>query len=564
MISKLFQFRKGLVFSLGLVLIVGMSVFLITNFLGNNQPKQARANEPSIVPAMSGFPFQPSWQYLIGSDSATDRFQVRISILDNRLSLDRNFGFRENFDKKGFKCINLNLFSNNVLIYQPNSAANSTTNNCQGTSTPGNPLQNAQGVYVEKTAEIVWKINVAADVPDGTTIGSRQNPAIKAELLIYNDSFPNGKVVNTDIWIVNVRNSNQAVKFEDVESVVCTPNSVDIGTPVQKCEFILRNPEPGKSYFLPTGTTAQINSVPTNTTSCTLAKTADNKNAIVCSNLPTTGGTPGNQPVRLAIGNSTPQNTKGTVTLTVKTKNIEPTDITSVVCTPSSVQIGNNVEQCVFTLKPESVYNQPNNLTASIATTNGNSQPCTLSGNQLICKNLPTTGGSPGNQIVRLNFGNNPQNTNGVVTLINPSTELLMRGRLYFKNKADDEVKYDELVRYNVNYKRQTYKQASIFLVYDQIGEDPKQLWNSGKCTFKLFDHPTNNLIYTLTGNISNGQCMVELTVDQQINARINYYIVRVEATREGVNRILYDVNIANLYVGLPRFISGSIDLGGK
>jgi alpha-tubulin suppressor-like RCC1 family protein len=167
---------------------------------------------------------------------------------------------------------------------------------------------------------------------------------------------------------------------------VCDPESVNSTT---TCNFTLPlgfslpvNFKIGINDAIPGGSCAQNNYNYTNPI------------PVTCTGVPT-GTQAGNQPIFAQIGINTAVNTGETVL--IGAQDVQDGNIQNGTCTPSSVQVGATTD-CTFPLTGNTVYTMPSgglragitNTTGNASTYVGDSQPCTLSGTNLICNGIPT------------------------------------------------------------------------------------------------------------------------------------------------------------------------------
>jgi alpha-tubulin suppressor-like RCC1 family protein len=166
----------------------------------------------------------------------------------------------------------------------------------------------------------------------------------------------------------------------------CEPESVDSTT---SCSFELPlgfslpvNFKMGINTAIPGGSCAQDNynyTVPV---------------PVTCTGVPT-GSQAGLQPIFAQIGTNTPVNTGETVL--IGAQDVQDGNIQSGNCTPNPVTI-ESTSNCTFPLTGNTVYTMPSGgLRAGITNTSGNtstyigdSQPCTISGTNLVCNAVPT------------------------------------------------------------------------------------------------------------------------------------------------------------------------------
>ena len=180
----------------------------------------------------------------------------------------------------------------------------------------------------------------------------------------------------------------------------CTPDPSTIGVDVVTCLIDLSG-DVGNSFGLPaSGITGNLSGLGAGDP-CTIINNGTPTAQLSCTNIPTTGGTPG----------SIDAETDDTVTTTV-VDNIElinpptvisPANYGSSDCTPDPSTISVDTVTCLVDLTGDSANNY--DLPSSGITANliglGAGDPCTIINNgtptaQLSCTNIPTTGGTPG------------------------------------------------------------------------------------------------------------------------------------------------------------------------
>lgn len=249
---------------------------------------------------------------------------------------------------------------------------------------------------------------------------------------------------------------------------------------------------------------------------------------------------------------------------------ITPTDLDTAYCSPDPLTIGQKAI-CYFRLKDQNgIFTLPDGTKSGINTGNGVSDNCSLvviNNVKLVeCRNTPSDNGTPGSQKIRITINNQTDDTKGNIMLVQTGAQVIRNGRLYFVGMDNKELKWDETVRYNLNYPiNQKFKDGNAKLVYDQIGDDinnPSNLWTTGKCTFTLSAHTITTTYRSYQGDIVGGKCEANYPVADQTT--YNYTHVVVRATKPDSNKIITDTNILVLYVGRPPVIFGEIDLSGK
>lgn len=248
-------------------------------------------------------------------------------------------------------------------------------------------------------------------------------------------------------------------------------------------------------------------------------------------------------------------------------KVVNANEIDTAFCSPDPLIIGQKAI-CYFRLRDQSaIYTLPSGgIKGGIETATGSSDNCVLATinniKMLQCNNTPSENGTPNSQKIKFIDGNSVDNTKGNIMLVAQNAQNIQGGRLYFVGFDNKELKWDESVRYNLNFPiSQKFKDGNVKLVFDQIGEN-NVLWTSGKCTFTLSAHTTTTTFRTYQGDISGGKCEANYPINDQ--TIYNYHHVVVRATKTDSNKIITDTNVLVLYIGLTPVILGGADLNGK
>ena len=245
-------------------------------------------------------------------------------------------------------------------------------------------------------------------------------------------------------------------------------------------------------------------------------------------------------------------------------KVVNASEIDTAFCSPDPLTIGQKAI-CYFRLKDQTAnYTLPTGgIKGGIETATGSSDNCVLATinniKMLQCNNTPSDAGSPNSQKIKFIDGNNVDNTKGSIMLVAQNAQNIQGGRLYFVGMDNKELKWDETVRYNLNFPiNQKFKDGNVKLVFDQIGEN-NVLWTTGKCTFTLSAHTTITTFRTYQGDISGGKCEANYPINDQ--TIYNYHHVIARATQPNSNKIITDTNVLVLYVGLTPVTTGGADL---
>ena len=245
-------------------------------------------------------------------------------------------------------------------------------------------------------------------------------------------------------------------------------------------------------------------------------------------------------------------------------KAVNAGEVDTAFCSPDPLTIGQKAI-CYFRLKDQTAtYTLPSGgIKGGIETATGSSDNCvfaTISNVKMLqCNNTPSDNGVPNSQKIKFIDGNNVDNTKGNIMLIAQNAQNIQAGRLYFVGLDNKDLKWDESVRYNLNFPiNQKFKDGNVKLVFDQIGEN-NVLWTSGKCTFTLSAHTTTTTFRTYQGDIANGKCEANYPINDQ--TIYNYHHVVARATQTNSNKIITDTNVLVLYVGLTPTTTGGADL---
>lgn len=249
-------------------------------------------------------------------------------------------------------------------------------------------------------------------------------------------------------------------------------------------------------------------------------------------------------------------------------KVVNANEIDTAFCSPDPLTIGQKAI-CYFRLRDQTAnYSLPSGgIKSGIESATGSSDNCVLATinnvKMLQCNNTPSDGGTPNSQKIKFIDGNNIDNTKGNIMLISAQAQNFRDGRLYFVGMDNKELKWDESVRYNLNFPiNQKFKDGNVKLVFDQIGDtvpgSEKSLWSSGSCTFVVSAHTTTTVFRTYQGTISGGKCEANYPVNDQ--TIYNYHHVTVRATQPNSNKVITDTNVLVLYVGLnPTTTGGAV-----
>jgi hypothetical protein len=193
---------------------------------------------------------------------------------------------------------------------------------------------------------------------------------------------------------------------------LCTPSSnpAIIGQTVN-CTFALSGAPAGGNYTVPANTTASITSASGNSDQCTSFESI-----LTCNNIPTAGGSAGLRDINLSIGGAGLVD-KGDITL--QDFLLAASNVSNCSPSQSTIYIGETFN-CTFTLTgaPSGVnYTVPSNTKASVSSSSGVSDDCTVSGSTLTCNNIPTAGGSAGLRDINLSIGGDAGVDKGDITL---------------------------------------------------------------------------------------------------------------------------------------------------
>ncbi|GAB4145069.1 MAG: hypothetical protein OHK0017_04260 [Patescibacteria group bacterium] len=258
--------------------------------------------------------------------------------------------------------------------------------------------------------------------------------------------------VNTNIYTNQCLQAAQVSSFtiDDPNSQLgngtCIPAILTINVDSTNCTFPIINVPTGIPYILPDGTTAQI-ATTTGSGPCTVSGAT-----IICTNLPSTNGTPGGQVVTVSLPNGSPV-AKANVTLVAPAPVVVPTPVTpaipttpaetptitptvettplttsdipnlTVICNGGlSVEV-NSTTVCVFQLPPNKTL--PPDLKLGI----GDGTPagqCVANGSTVTCTGIPT-GTLTGRQPVKGQIGNDSIIETGGFAMVVDNSPMLVR-----------------------------------------------------------------------------------------------------------------------------------------
>jgi hypothetical protein len=214
-------------------------------------------------------------------------------------------------------------------------------------------------------------------------------------------SYPFGGVYNAGNNTCVLPGTGFEIDGSTIGSGTCIPATIATDGSTTECTYTLTGAPVGVPYIIPSGgITASITTATGNSDPCTLSTGGDE---LVCSNIPGTNGTNGNQTALTTLGGSAPVTLQDNPTTIGESNNGTSTDCTST----TNVTIGQTYT-CTFPLNgdPNDNYALPGGgITASTDTATGNSDPCTIINNgsataALECTNISTDNGTQGVQDV--------------------------------------------------------------------------------------------------------------------------------------------------------------------
>jgi hypothetical protein len=604
--KKPFKFgKKGLAV---VAVCFSLAVALIMSFLLYSRIQDTALANGSPVPLAPGQIGEFTVLYVNGGDSDVTNGVVNIGI-GPKLEYVPNT-LREQFGTGPVNCLSDSVVtgsspSGTAIAYTPNTATTPSTsvpatNTCNGnagsgpTNIPAAPnidVGNPSSWPADKTGRVIFRARLKSNNtdPNGYIIGaSIIDPAITAEAIFDNRS---GGLSTAQVRVV--QGVPTTIASQNLNNGTCTPNTVSISQ-TYNCTFPLTG-DSNNYYALPNGgaraSTSQNDTQPGNSApdimpvsggygpDCTITGNSTSSAVLNCSSIPTLGGTAGLRNVLLQLGSNNGNNSpgkKGEITLTDTPISQCSTSTTSGSCVLNLAVIGNGActppsqnlpapYDCNFPINlPSGVTpvlppggitgstsqngNAPTDLTP---VSGGNSPACGLlqsgSSYSLLCNEIPTTGGTPGNRNVLLSLNNSAPEDRGDIQL---TSEPIKGGRVYFIGLNNAPAVWDPITEYNnAQLRTQKFKDGPMTLVYDNLLDGSGNPLTTGTCKFELVRvfraYAPSNILKTYNSTIQNGKCTATFPV---VDQTVNYYHVVVTATSGQI--VQQNTNILVLNVG--------------
>ena len=231
---------------------------------------------------------------------------------------------------------------------------------------------------------------------------------------------------------VNVTARPVAVTGTEISSIntgngSCNPTEIRTGD-LTSCSYSLTGSSINEYKLPSTPITAKISTVSTNSAPCQIFNNGTINASLICANVPSLGGTIGDQSAKLDLMGET--NTAPIKLLAANTGTVISQSNTGAgKCTPGTITVG-NLTLCDFALKGamDNTYLLPlSGIKAKISTASSSSNPCQVSNNgtlqaSITCTQVPTSGAIPGNQTAKLDLAD--ETDTNPVTLIASVTTL--------------------------------------------------------------------------------------------------------------------------------------------